>query len=222
MRVESVHILNFRSLRDVELSLDDVTILVGANGAGKSSVLHALAWFFAGGALTPEDVSGHRADEQISVTVKFAGLDEDDRVTLGAFVSGDHATFWRAWSTATGEQLTGEALAYAGFASIRDEEGALAKRSVYNVIRQEHPEFQLPSVRSAAAVDAALADWESAHPDQLSASRIDARRIFGGATHDARLDFVLVPAVSDPEARPATPAARCCDSCSTARSATRA
>ena len=53
------------------MSFDGVTVLVGANSTGKSSILHALEWFFAGGAPTEEDISGHRTGEQVTVGVTF-------------------------------------------------------------------------------------------------------------------------------------------------------
>ena len=45
MRIESVRISNFRSLRDVEVTLDDMTVLIGANSSGKTSVLEAIRMF---------------------------------------------------------------------------------------------------------------------------------------------------------------------------------
>ena len=43
--LEKVHIKNFRSLRDVELSLKPLTVLVGPNASGKSNILGALNLF---------------------------------------------------------------------------------------------------------------------------------------------------------------------------------
>jgi len=43
--VKSVRIQNFRSLKDLTVKLDDLTILIGANGTGKTTVLDALALF---------------------------------------------------------------------------------------------------------------------------------------------------------------------------------
>ena len=41
--LEKVHIKNFLSLRDVELSLKPLTVLVGPNASGKSNILYALS-----------------------------------------------------------------------------------------------------------------------------------------------------------------------------------
>lgn len=44
---ERVHIRGYKSLRDVELSLGALTVFVGANGSGKTSLLEALKFFSA-------------------------------------------------------------------------------------------------------------------------------------------------------------------------------
>ena len=46
MRIVSAHIQRFRCLHDVTVEFDNLTVMIGANGSGKSSMLHALNWFF--------------------------------------------------------------------------------------------------------------------------------------------------------------------------------
>ena len=46
MRVQSLHVKNYRCIRDAELSLDSRTALVGRNGSGKSAFLGALELFY--------------------------------------------------------------------------------------------------------------------------------------------------------------------------------
>lgn len=41
-RIQSIRIKRFKQLQDLELTLDDTTVLIGANNAGKSSALQAL------------------------------------------------------------------------------------------------------------------------------------------------------------------------------------
>ena len=45
MKIESITIRNFRSIKDVTIPLDDLTILIGPNGVGKTTVLEALSLF---------------------------------------------------------------------------------------------------------------------------------------------------------------------------------
>jgi len=43
-RIESITIRNFKAIQEATVPLDGVTILVGPNGCGKSSVLQAIHW----------------------------------------------------------------------------------------------------------------------------------------------------------------------------------
>jgi putative ATP-dependent endonuclease of OLD family len=201
MRIASAHIVNFRCIRELAVDFEDVTVLVGANGAGKSSILHALSWFFNGGTLTVDDVNGQRPGETVTVGVTFTDFDDADREALGSYVLDTEATFWRTWSDDGGDKLTGRGRAYPDFAEIRAEAKARPKTAAYNALRERKPDLGLPAVRSAQAVDEALSDWEADHQDQLTEARIDATHLFGfvgKAKLARRMDFVLVPAVSDP------------------------
>ncbi|MEZ5973139.1 MAG: AAA family ATPase [Hyphomonadaceae bacterium] len=42
MRIERVHIENFRSIRDLEVPLDQTTVFIGQNNAGKTAIMDAL------------------------------------------------------------------------------------------------------------------------------------------------------------------------------------
>lgn len=203
MRAVRIHVVNFRCLSDLAISFDEVTVLVGANSTGKSTVLHALAWFFDGGPLSVEDISGHQPDQQVTVGVTFADFNEDDREALGSYVVSEEATFWRTWSAEHGEKLTGKGRAHPAFADVRKHATAMPKREAYEELRTSRPELGLPRATSAAAVDAALTDWEAGHPDELTDARTDATHLFGFAGQArlaGRMDFVLVPAVADPDA----------------------
>lgn len=61
----SIHVTNFRALRDVTLELAPLTVLVGPNASGKSSVLRALDPEF----LHPFDLWRH--DRNLSATVRY-------------------------------------------------------------------------------------------------------------------------------------------------------
>jgi len=203
MRIVCVHIAHFRCLKELEMSLGDVTVLVGANGTGKSSLLHALRWFFEGGRLEEEDHAGHQTNHPVTVGVTFSDFDEDDREALGSYVLRDEATFWRTWSAVDGEKLTGKGRAFPLFDAVRRHEKATPKREAYKLLCEEHAELALPKANSAAAVDANLVGFEGDHLELLEDSQINATHLFGftgGARLNGRFDFVLVPAIADPEA----------------------
>lgn len=202
MRVARVKIRNFRCLEELDLDVDDITVLVGANGTGKSSVLHALGWFFAGGHLDLDDVTGRQEGLVTSVSVTFRDFSDPDREALGSYVVGDEATFERSWQPGTEGKLTGHALAFQEFEAIRAHAGAQDRIDAYRSLRQARPDLGLPAATSGAAVLRAMDDWEGMHPDLLERASTSATNLFGWAGKPrlaGRFDFVLIPAVLDVE-----------------------
>ena len=46
MKIESVHIRNFRKLKNCHIDFaDNTTVFVGANNSGKTSAISAIVWF---------------------------------------------------------------------------------------------------------------------------------------------------------------------------------
>ena len=203
MRIVHLRVRGFRCLDDLETSFESVTVLVGANSAGKSTLLHALRWFFEGGRLEPDDHARQAVENDVSVGATFDDLNQADLAALEGFVIDGRSTLRRTWSASGGEALVARGRAYSGFAEVRATEGAMPRRQAYAALRGARPELQLPAASSVAAVDAALGTWEAAHPGELEEADIDAGRLanaVGGAWLNGRVDFVMVPAVADPEA----------------------
>ena len=202
MRIRRVSFKNFRCLDDLDLEIDDMTVLVGANGTGKSSVLHALAWFFAGGQLTLDDMTGRQTERVTSVSVTFTNFNDADREALGHYVVGDEADFERSWEPGSESKLTGHALAFPAFEVVRALPGARDKIDAYGALRKDRPELQLTTAASGAAVLRAMEDWETGHPEQLKRASTSATSLFGWAGKPrlaGRFDYVLIPAVLDVE-----------------------
>ena len=179
MRIQRVHVKNYRSLKDVELELTNLTVLLGSNGTGKSSILYALNWFFNGGNLDVEDITAGLRDETISVEVTFIQLDEHDRESLGKYGTDETATFTRTWHPDAGDKLTGRARAYSDFENIRSISGATELRKKYDELRESKPDLELPSVRSKDAALTEMNEWERTHPDQLGVATVSATHLFG-------------------------------------------
>lgn len=202
MRLARVHVQGFRCLDDLTIDLDNVTVFVGANSTGKSSVLHALDWFFAGGALHAEDIAGLDQEGEVSVAATFGELSDADLETFGAYVADGEITLWRTWSPVEGEKLTGRALALPAFEEVCANETKSDLNAAYRELRDAQPDLELPAARSADAATDAMRAWEQEHPDRLEPSTVSATHLFGFAGHGklaGRFDYVLIPAASDPE-----------------------
>lgn len=204
MRVQSVRIKNFRCLRDVTVTLDDVTTLIGPNGVGKSSILRALDWFFNGGAspLSEEDIySGADEDDRtIEVEVVFTDLSPRDREALGdSYAPSGATTFtvWRTWSVSDGDKTTGKARAYPPFELIRAKRSAADKKSAYADLATAEPEIGLPRWTKVDDALAVMTVWEREHPERLEDAVVGATHFFGFNGQNVLsglFDFVLVTA----------------------------
>lgn len=202
MKIQSVRIKNFRTLKDVTIPFDVVTTFIGPNGAGKSTVLRALDWFFNGklGSLTEKDCSFGATDEEIEVQVTFKDLTNKDREALGKYAPDGAPTFtaWKRRSLDGSENLSANSKCYEPFNAIRSKGSAADKKAAYNDLRNSDTELGLPSWSNAEAASQAMTAWEAAHTDQLvDAPEALQTNFFGfnsGGKMSGLFDFVLVTA----------------------------
>ncbi len=75
MKLAELKLENFRSYRNATtVSFDDLTVIVGRNDAGKSSLLDALNIFFNGAAIEKDDASAHGDPTNVRITCVFSDL----------------------------------------------------------------------------------------------------------------------------------------------------
>lgn len=202
MKIKSVRIQNFRTLKDVTIPFDSVTTFIGPNGAGKSTVLRALDWFFNGkpGSLTENDCSFGAVDQDIQVQVTFAGLTEKDREALGKYTPQGVPTFtaWKRLAPGGVELLSANAKSFPDFNHIKVATTATAKKELYAALKLQRPDLNLEAATTGAAVEQAMTAWEASHTDQLvDAPDVLQTNFFGfnsGGKMSGLFDFVLVTA----------------------------
>lgn len=202
MKIQSVRIKNFRTLKDVTIPFDSVTTLIGPNGAGKSTVLRALDWYFNGkpGSLTEKDCSFGATDEDIEVQVTFSDLTEKDREALGKYAPEGVTTFtaWKRRAPDDSDVLSANAKGFPDFNAIKAAGGATAKKELYASLRSSRPELNLPAANTGQAVEQAITTWESSNTDQLvDAPEALHTNFFGfnsGGKMSGLFDYVLVTA----------------------------
>lgn len=202
MKIQSVRIKNFRTLKDVTIPFDSVTTFIGPNGAGKSTVLRALDWFFNGkpGSLTEKDCSFGATDEDIEVQVTFADLTEKDRNELGNYAPAGVTTFtaWKRRGQDGSENLSANSRSYAPFNSIRGKGSAADKKAAYNDLRTSDSSLDLPAWSNVDAANQAMTTWEAAHTNQLVEAPESLQTNFFGFNSGGKMsglfDFVLVTA----------------------------
>lgn len=199
MRIKSVGIENFRCLNEVHIDFDSITTFIGPNGAGKSSVLRALDWFFNGGAIDEKDVWSGSDQQRVRVRVTFDKITDTDRTALGdkyAPAETDTFTAWRTWSNGQ-DKMTGNALAFPPFETVRNASGAGPKKEALNQLIEMYPDLDLPKWSSATKIDSEMDSWERAHPEHLQESESGGNHLFGFNGQNVLsgiFDFVLVTA----------------------------
>lgn len=202
MKIQSIRIKNFRTLKDVTIPFDSVTTFIGPNGAGKSTVLRALDWFFNGklGSLTEKDCSFGATEEEIEVQVTFADLSDKDRDQLGKYAPAGATKFsaWKRRSSDGNESLSANSKSYAPFNTIRSKGPAADKKASYNDLRTSDPTLALPAWSNVEAANQAMTTWEAAHIDLLVEAPESLQTNFFGFNSGGKMsglfDFVLVTA----------------------------
>ncbi|MCU0316954.1 MAG: ATP-dependent endonuclease [Fimbriimonadaceae bacterium] len=203
MKIKSVKIQNFRTLKDVQIDFDAVTTFIGPNGTGKSTVLRALDWFFNGGKqgeLSERDCSFGSTDEKIEVQVTFGDLTDKDREALGKYAP-EGAVLFTAWKTRQpdgSETFSANAKGYPAFNKIRELSKAGDQKSAYTELRSAEPSLNLPAWTNQSDSLQVLTSWEANNIHQLvEAPETQTTKFFGfnsGGKMSDLFDFVLVTA----------------------------
>jgi putative ATP-dependent endonuclease of the OLD family len=201
MKIQSVRIKNFRTLKDVTIPFDSVTTFIGPNGTGKSTVLRALDWYFNGkpGSLTEKDCSFGTADEEIEVRITFADLSEKDRNELGKYAPEGVTTFtaWKSRSKDGAEVLSANSNSYEPFNEIRKLFGS-ERKAAYVALRSANPALGLAAWTTIDAANQTMTTWEASHTDQLVPAPESLQTNFFGFNSGGKMsglfDFVLVTA----------------------------
>lgn len=205
MIIESVHVRRLRSILDERLEADALTILVGANGAGKSTFLRAIELFQdASPHLLPEDCHAGNDSEPVEITITFNALDADATARFETYVRDGRLTITRVLRSANGKvdsSYHGERLQHPAFSGIRAAEKVAEKKEKYAELRSNPSFADLPKATTKEAIAGALEEYEHAHADQCSLERDDGK-FFGFAAVaqgylGRHVQFVSIPAVRD-------------------------
>lgn len=208
MIIRTVRVRNFRCIKDETLHCERLTILVGANGSGKSTFLKALDLFYTPSAkYSEEDFYNRDTSEPIVITVTFTDLTEQERQLFASYMDGETLTVEKelAWPPGRGSQkYFGLTLQCPDFQHVRTADRVAEKRTAYQdlVNSGKFPGLpNLPGNASAERIEQELQDWENAHRETLQRVR-DGGQFFGfkevGQAHLERYTrFLYVPAVRD-------------------------
>ena len=98
MILKSIRVENYRSIKDEILYCDDLTVLVGTNGSGKSSFLRAVVLFSAEKpGITNEDYYNRQTGNAIRITATFKNLPDSAMAQFGEYILNGELTVIRVF-----------------------------------------------------------------------------------------------------------------------------
>lgn len=88
MKIKEITILNWRSIKFLQISFQDLMIFIGQNNHGKSNVLSAILFFF--GEHKYHDLDFNYGSEELFVEIEFCELDENDKTTFKKYLTTEN------------------------------------------------------------------------------------------------------------------------------------
>jgi putative ATP-dependent endonuclease of the OLD family len=206
MRLRSATIRNYRSIREQKIDLTAHTAFIGANGAGKSTVLRGIQLFYEPSRKpTKEDFFCRNVQNPIEIELNFTDLSAGEQDLLGSYVSDGDLTVVRMFSGSGGKEdgrYHGVRPRHAGFSPIRAAQGREKVASFRQLRDKGLAQYSdLPSATSGAAVDEEMKRWEEKHPDLCELGKDDGQffgfKNVGKGNLEKFTKFVFVPAVRE-------------------------
>lgn len=204
MRIKEIHIKGFRGIEDSFFQLEGYNVLIGRNGAGKSSFLKALEFFY-----TPlfkigiNDFFHQDVASPIEITITFDSLSDEAQSEFNPYIKNGQLIITKkaVWNgTLATETYHGSKMQSPDFKEIRSLSGREKTNRYKELIKSEKYEG-LKNATSQAEVDLRLEEWEKEHSDKCQLMIDDGK--FFGFKHvgtgklDKYSDLVFIPAVRD-------------------------
>lgn len=91
MKIKTVQISNYNSIKNIKITVGDMLNLVGQNNAGKSNILRALDLFFNPTIqkITEETYHNRNTSEPIEIAIEFWKLTDSEKEIFTSYVVGD-------------------------------------------------------------------------------------------------------------------------------------
>ncbi|RLE45633.1 hypothetical protein DRJ25_05385 [Candidatus Woesearchaeota archaeon] len=170
MIIESIEVKNFRSIQDAYLECDNLTAIVGRNGAGKSSFLYAVDTFYDIAApITEEDFFDRDMGSPIEIRITYGNLRDDEKEEFQPYIRDGRLIVTKRISSENGriiQRYYAAALQIPQFAKIRAISGRRERISAWNQLVDSGEFVDLGGrVRSADEAERLMAAYEANHPD---------------------------------------------------------
>lgn len=85
MKIRKIIILNWRSIKELEIEFEDMMVFIGQNNHGKSNILSSILFFF--GEIKHQDLDFNHGAQELYVEAIFTDLDGDDKSTFKKYLT---------------------------------------------------------------------------------------------------------------------------------------
>jgi len=163
VEIEQVRIQNFRSIRDMKVALGDLTILIGPNGIGKTTVLEALDLFTSRRtSLSDGDFLSTSKKIRITLYIRVGGHYVPRRFVHNGVVELQRS-FRRSSSSADPMWLRAAAMCNRDFDRIRGTDNADGRKAEIKNVLKEYPDFPRYTTRERWLVEFAEYEHRLSH-----------------------------------------------------------
>jgi len=206
MIIKSVEVKNFRSIHEARLDCDNLTAIVGRNGAGKSSFLYAIDAFYDTAAqITKEDFFNRDMGSTIEIRITYSGLSDDEKEEFQPYIKDDRLIVTKRISSENDriiQRYFAAALQIAQFAEIRAKSSKTDRRNAWKELVDSGDLVDLGGTpKSADEVEQLMTKYEANHPGLMEPVQREEQffgpRNIGGGKLDKFTKYVLVPAVRE-------------------------
>lgn len=192
---------NFGPLKFVTLPCGPLTILVGANGVGKSTLLRAINLFYNTNISVDErDYYNEEIENDIIINIKFTDLSVNEMKVLKIYIKGDEMSVEKVISYNEGriqQRYHGSRFINPVFSAFRKARGVDMRRE-YNVFKDE---YAFTNYTNRDNAEATCSEWEIDNKEKCMEERDDGQffgfQNVGTYRLEGNTKFIFIPAVHD-------------------------
>jgi predicted ATP-dependent endonuclease of OLD family len=206
MNIKNVYVKNFRAIREASLDCDMLTVILGRNGAGKSSFLYAIDTFYDVSApITEEDFFDRDLKSPIEIRVTYGDLRDEEKEEFKSYMQDGKLIVTKRIKNEEGrivQRYFAAALQIPLLAEVRTKSGKRDRVSAWNDLVEKRMLVDLgEKVKSADDVERLMLEYEKKHPEFMQPIEKEEQffgpRNIGGGKLDKFTKYVLIPAVRE-------------------------
>lgn len=209
MIIKSITVKNFRSILNETLFLSNLTALLGKNGAGKSSFLHALNIFYTQNPeLTIDDFYNRDISKEINIAVTFENLSNEALSLFRKYIENGLLTVERTIVCNEGKftiKYHGSLLRNIDFDETRSGfeilDRAATSKAAYTLLKQNPKYSAFPAWSNKELINEYLKKWEEDNPGHCIRKRDDGQFFGFSSVGQGYLGkftrYIFIPAVRE-------------------------